>query len=145
MKEQPVTGEVRPMKLSTAIKAAFLLPILLLSCTPSLVAPGFCQSAAPAAKATLLEFSRPGCPICAKMEKTIREVAARHPHRLEFRLLHIDRYEHLFKQYRVTIVPTLIILNPAGQEVYRRETPISLAQLLQKLTALGLIPPEGEP
>ena len=133
------------MKLSTPCKAALLLPLAVLICTLGLAAPASCQSAPPAAKATLLEFSRPGCPICAQMEKTIREVAGQYPERLEFRLLHIDHFEHLFKQYRVAIVPTLIVLNPAGQEVYRREIPISRAQLLQKLAALGLIPPEGKP
>ncbi|MBM4283629.1 MAG: thioredoxin family protein [Deltaproteobacteria bacterium] len=122
---------VRPGKAALCLALLLVFPGLLFGqVTPS---PG---------KAVLLEFSRPGCPICARMEKVLQDVAARYPDRLEVRLVVREHHEHLFKEYRVVFVPTLIVLDAAGKELFRRETPISRVELLQKLRVLGLIPRE---
>jgi len=90
-------------------------------------------------KPTILEFSRLLCPVCAKVEAALKEVQARYGHQIEMRILHIDTEERLFKEYRVSIVPTQVFLDASGQEVTRNEGPISQEKLVHKLKELQFI------
>lgn len=92
-----------------------------------------------AGKPVILEFSRLACPVCAKVEAALKEIEARYGQQIEVRILHIDKEEHLFKQYGISIVPTQVFLDAAGKEVARNEGVISQEQLIRKLKELGLI------
>jgi len=90
-------------------------------------------------KPTILEFSRQLCPVCAKVEAALKEVQARYGDQIQVRILHIDTEERLFKEYRVSFVPTQVFLDASGTEVARNEGPISQEQLVHKLKGLQFI------
>lgn len=90
-------------------------------------------------KPAILEFSRLFCPVCAKVEAVLKEVQSRYGDQVEVRIVHIDTEERLFKEYRVSFVPTQVFLDAAGKEVSRHEGPWSKEQLVHKLKELQFI------
>ena len=45
----------------------------------------------------------------------------------------------MFKQYRVSVLPTLVILGPSGSEIYRHEGALSKEALVSTLKSMNLI------
>ena len=87
----------------------------------------------------ILEFSREFCPMSAYMEKTLKQLKAKHVDQIEVRILHYDSDEKLFKQYKVAIVPTQVFLDASGKEVFRQSGVFTLDALEKKLKQLKLI------
>lgn len=87
----------------------------------------------------ILEFGRPNCPICKQMAETLSDLQKRGGGRFAVRFLSIDRDEHLFRQYRVTIVPTQVFLDAHGREVFRHEGLFAPPALEKKLRELKFL------
>ena len=87
----------------------------------------------------ILEFSREYCPMCAYMEKTLKQLKAKYGDQIEVRILHYDPDEKLFKQYKVAFVPTQVFLDASGKEVFRQTGVFTLYELEKKLKQLKLI------
>jgi thioredoxin 1 len=100
------------------------------------------MSQSPAEPQTLpkiLEFDRKFCPVCKQSEEIIRAVQAMFPGQFVVERLYIDEAEHLFRRYRVAIVPTQIFVDAGGQEVFRHEGVFPKEKLIQKLRELKFI------
>ena len=87
----------------------------------------------------ILEFDRKLCPVCKESEQIIQAVRAQYPGQFAVRRLYIDEEEHLFRRYRVAIVPTQVFLDTAGKEDFRHEGVFSREKLLAKLRELKFI------
>ncbi len=111
-----------------------LLLFFLVALTVSLTA-----ASTPVAKPAIYEFERKFCPVCREMEEVLKEVEARYAGQITLRFLDITKDEPLFRQYKVTFVPTQIFLDAAGREVYRHEGVISRERLVEKLKALNFV------
>ena len=111
-----------------------LIALLLIS--PLVVA----SAATPPAKPTIYEFGRKLCPVCGKNALVLREVEAKYHGQITLRFLYIDEDEPLFREYRVTFVPTQVFLDASGKEVFRHEGPISAKALISKLKELKFVP-----
>jgi thioredoxin-like negative regulator of GroEL len=90
-------------------------------------------------KPTILEFGRRLCPVCLRNSLVLKEVQTQYQDQINLRFVYIDTDEHIFRQYGVTIVPTQVFLNTAGQEVYRHEGPNTKAGLIGILQGLKFI------
>ena len=110
-----------------------LLALLLIS--PLVVV----SSAAPVAKPTIYEFGRRLCPICGKNAVVLKDVEAKYRDQITLRFLYIDEDEPLFREYRVTFVPTQVFLDASGKEIFRHEGPISPKELIAKLKELKFV------
>ena len=97
------------------------------------------SSAAPAAKPTIYEFGRKLCPVCGKNALVLKEVEAKYRGQIILRFLYIDEDEPLFREYKVTFVPTQVFLDASGKEVFRHEGPISSKVLIAKLKELNFV------
>ena len=115
------------------LRIMVLLPMLLLGA----ISPSWGQDPAPEPpRPALYQFSRKLCPVCRKTEGMIREIQARADARFTLRVLYMDEDIRLFRRYQVAIVPTLIFLDPSGQEVARHEGHLPREKLLEKLREL---------
>lgn len=104
------------------------------------VGSGFSQGLqALAGKPAIIEFARPLCPICKEMETILLDVKARYRDQVEIHFAYRDPDEHLFKKYRIVIVPTQVFLDASGQEVYRNEGIFPKEKLIEKLKELKFI------
>lgn len=93
----------------------------------------------PPGQPALIEFARPLCPVCKEMEKILLEVKARYRDRLEIRFAYIETDEYLFKKFHIVIVPTQILLDASGQEIFRNEGMFPKEKLLEKLKEVKFI------
>jgi thioredoxin 1 len=121
---------------------SFYRPLVFLTC---LLLSGFflvqTASAQPPTEShpTILEFSREYCPMCAYMEKTLKQLKAKYGDKIEVRILYYDPDDKLFKQYKVVFVPTQVFLDASGKEVFRQTGVFTLYELEKKLKQLKLI------
>jgi thioredoxin-like negative regulator of GroEL len=91
------------------------------------------------ARPVILEFGRKVCPICLNVELVLVALQKESGNQFEVRLLYIDEDIKSFRQYQVSIVPTLVFLDTAGKEVWRHEGQISREQLAKKLRELKFV------
>jgi thioredoxin 1 len=103
------------------------------------MAPVLAQTTAPNALPKILEFDRKLCPICQASERVILAVKDRYPGLFGVEKLYIDEADAGFRRYKVTIVPTQVFLDAAGQEVGRHEGVYKQEALIQKLRELKFI------
>jgi thioredoxin 1 len=128
------------MKLRCHLRiCAAVLAALILAGTPW-PAPARTARPGPENLAEILEFDRKLCPVCREAEMIIQEVLGEYPGRFVVSKRYIDEVPHLFRQYRVDIVPTQVFVDPAGREVFRHEGVFPKDQLIRKLKELKFIP-----
>jgi thioredoxin 1 len=87
----------------------------------------------------ILEFDRKFCPVCKASERVIQAVEKKFPGKFTVRKLYIDEEESLFRRYKVTIVPTQVFVDAAGQEVHRHEGVFKEEELVRRLKHVGFI------
>lgn len=97
------------------------------------------SASAPDSKPAIYEFARKLCPICQKNAMVLKEVEARYRGQIILRFLYIDTEEPVFREYRVTFVPTQVFLDASGREVFRHEGPLSQKELIAKLKELNFV------
>ena len=90
-------------------------------------------------KPAIYEFARPLCPICKKMEAILLEVKAQYRDQVDVRIFYMETDAHIFRSFRVTIVPSQVFLDPSGKEVFRHEGVFPKEKLLKKLRELRFI------
>jgi thiol-disulfide isomerase/thioredoxin len=90
-------------------------------------------------KTAIYEFGSKVCPYCREMAMILKDVESQYPGQVSVRSYFIETDEPLFKDYRVSIRPTLVFVDPSGQEVYRHEGLIPKEQLVKKLKELEFI------
>jgi thioredoxin 1 len=93
----------------------------------------------PKALPKILQFDRKFCPICQASARVILAVKDQYPGQFEVDRLYMDEADEQFRRYKVTIVPTQVFLDAAGQVVGRHEGFLKEDALLQKLRDLQFI------
>jgi thiol-disulfide isomerase/thioredoxin len=116
----------------TALLLGLTLGVLLLA------APLATRSQA-AGTPTLIEFRSRICPYCYQLAEVLGELERKYAGQITVRYYTTETDEPMFKQYRVSLLPTLVILNASGSEVYRHEGALSKESLVSTLKGLNFI------
>jgi thioredoxin 1 len=85
----------------------------------------------------ILEFSREICPMCAYMNKVLQQLQAKYGDEIGVRILHYDPDDRLFRKYHVVLVPTQVLVDASGKEVYRHTGVFTLYELEKQLKQLN--------
>jgi thioredoxin-like negative regulator of GroEL len=88
---------------------------------------------------TILEFSRPGCPICQASERVVKAVQTEYPGQFEVRKYNIGEDASVFLRYKVALVPTQVFLDASGKEVDQHPGIFKPKELIDKLHKLKFI------
>ncbi len=80
---------------------------------------------------TLLEFGAKSCSACQRMEKVLDEVRVNYPDRVNVEFYNILKTEsqNLMKMYGIAAIPTQIILDKNGHELFRHTGYISFEEV----------------
>jgi thioredoxin 1 len=81
----------------------------------------------------LVEFGSDECDACRRMLPVLEEVAKRYQGRLEVVLVDTDDHPTEAQKWRLRLIPTQILISPQGEELWRHEGFIPLADLQQVL------------
>jgi thioredoxin 1 len=80
---------------------------------------------------TFLEFGATGCSACRQMETVMEEVKKQYPEKVKVVFLNILKPENqeLMKYYGVAAIPTQVLLNKEGKEIFRHTGYFSVDEL----------------
>ena len=87
----------------------------------------------------IIEFRSRMCPYCYQLAEILGELERKYAGQISVQYYTTETDEPMFKQYRVSLLPTLVILNPSGSEVYRHEGALSKDSLVSTLKRLNYI------
>ncbi len=90
-------------------------------------------------KYTLLEFSGAGCSVCRRMEKELAALEKIHGSEINIVFYEMTKPNGLRwgKYFGVVMIPTQVILNSEGKEIFRNTGFISAESILSKLNEHG--------
>ena len=92
-----------------------------------------------AGSATIIEFRSRTCPFCYQLAAVLGELQSQYAGQISVQYSFSETDEPMFKQYRVSVLPTLVILGPSGSEIYRHEGALSKEALVSTLKSMNLI------
>ena len=72
------------------------------------------------------------------MAQVLGEIESKYAGQISVQYYYTETDDPMFKQYRVSLVPTLIILS-GGSEVYRHEGGLSKDSIISTLKSLNLV------
>jgi thioredoxin 1 len=93
---------------------------------------------------TFLEFGATGCISCRKMEIVMQEVKEKYPQKVNVKFYNIllPENQDMMKYYGIAAIPTQVLMDSSGNEVFRHTGYFSTAELEQefiKINALKLV------
>jgi thioredoxin 1 len=98
-------------------------------------APG---AVAPAAKPRLLELGSMRCQACLEMAKVLDALRASQGARLQVDFIDVFEQPAAAERYKISLIPTQILYDAAGKEIFRHTGYLSHDDILGKFRALGV-------
>ena len=86
----------------------------------------------------LLDFGRGVCIPCKMMKPVLEEVARDYDGKLLVKILEIDQYRDLMKQFRIHLIPTQIFIDSKGKVFHRHEGFMDKASVVAVLDQMGV-------
>jgi thioredoxin 1 len=87
---------------------------------------------------TLVEFGMDTCASCKAMHKVLDELRAAHAGRLRVVTVNVMQQPEATAQWRVMAIPTQVLLDGAGREVYRHLGFLSAQAIRERFAAQGM-------
>ncbi len=83
---------------------------------------------------TFLEFGATGCSACRKMEKVMEEVRSKYPSEIKVQFLDVllPANQDMMKYFGVAAIPTQVLLDVSGKEVFRHTGYFSFNDLVNE-------------
>jgi thioredoxin 1 len=107
---------------------------------PAAAAPGRTAGAPVVAEARprLLELGSVRCQTCLQMAKVLEELRASQGARLQVDFIDVYEQPEAPERYRISLIPTQILYDGAGKEIFRHSGFFSHDDVLAKFRALGV-------
>ncbi len=86
----------------------------------------------------LLDFGRGVCIPCKMMKPVLEEIAREYDGKLLVKILEIDQYRDLMRQFQVHLIPTQIFIDSKGKIVNRHEGFMDKASVVAVLDRMGV-------
>lgn len=94
-------------------------------------------AANPVGKPVVLDFGKGQCVQCIKQTAVIDEIKPQCEDKVDFQFVHVIDEASLAGRYQVFMIPTLVFLDAAGEEVYRKVGTMDADELRGKIESLG--------
>jgi thioredoxin 1 len=89
-------------------------------------------------KPTLAEFGRGTCIPCKEMKPILENLAIEYQDRMNVSIVSVDEYSDLTGYYKIMAIPTQIIFDSGGKEIYRHVGFWAKNQIVTQLGKLGI-------
>jgi thioredoxin 1 len=88
---------------------------------------------------TFLEFGATGCISCKKMEKVMEDVNINYPDKVKVKFINvlIPENQGMMKYFGIAAIPTQVLLNNEGQEVFRHTGYYSFDELTKEFQKIN--------
>lgn len=91
-------------------------------------------------KPSVVDFGMTRCGQCIEQAKVMDRLKAEHGDRVLTRFVHIGKEEALADEYKVLLIPTIVIFDTQGREVFRNVGLVPYEKLTAELRRLRLLP-----
>jgi thioredoxin 1 len=89
-------------------------------------------------KPTIAEFGRGTCIPCKQMKPILEDLALQYKDKLNVSIVSIDDYRDLTSFYKIMAIPTQIVFDSKGKEIFRHVGFWSKEQIISQLGKLGI-------
>ncbi len=96
------------------------------------------EEALASGKPTLAEFGRGTCIPCKQMKPILESLAVQYKDRLNVSIVSVDEYRDLTNYYKVMAIPTQIIFDSSGKEVFRHVGFWAKEDIIAQLKQIGI-------
>ena len=88
-------------------------------------------------KVLVMDLGSTGCVPCEMMVPVLKELTVEYQGKIEIQFIDVTEQSELAERFKIYAIPTQIIFNPQGKEVFRHEGFISKTDIIKKLKQLG--------
>lgn len=88
-------------------------------------------------KVVVADFGRNTCPSCVTMGKILGRIEPRVAGTAVILKVNVDREPILIRKYGIRLIPTILVFDPAGKNILRREGVLEEADLLRVIGQAG--------
>lgn len=91
-------------------------------------------------KIRVLDIGRDDCVACVKMHEIMQEMRNEFKDTVSFEIVDLAKYPELEKQFDISSIPTIVVLDGMGRELYRKEGVWYKTEIREFFAKLGLKP-----
>ncbi len=96
------------------------------------------QQAMKSGKPLLVDFGANSCMPCRQLRPILKEIEKEHGEKARILIIDVYKYEDLAREYRVSLIPTLIFFNKEGKETFRYVGAWDKDSIVGKLKEAGM-------
>lgn len=91
-------------------------------------------------KISLIEFGGRNCIPCRQMQPILGDLSAKYARTMNIFNIYMDSERDLFREHRITLIPTQIIFDKSGKEIARHVGFWGKDSLVEELKGLRVLP-----
>src|SRR4030042_7059530 len=92
-----------------------------------------CKKALTSGKPVLVDFGANSCVPCRQLRPILKEISQEHGGKATILVIDVYKYQGLAKDYKVTLLPTLVFFDSKGKEVFRQMGVMEKEKIVAKL------------
>ncbi len=85
----------------------------------------------------LVDFGANSCLPCRELRPILKEIAKDFAGKAEILVIDVYKYQHLAREYKILVLPTLVFFDAKGKEVFRQPGVMNKDQIAAKLKEIG--------
>ena len=89
-------------------------------------------------KPVLVDFGANNCVPCRQMRPILKELGQEYAGKAEVLVIDVYKYQNLAKDYKVTLIPTLVFFDAKGKEIFRQMGAMEKDKIAEKLKEIGV-------
>jgi thioredoxin 1 len=89
-------------------------------------------------KPVLVDFGANNCVPCRQMRPILKELGQEYAGKAEVLVIDVYKYQNLAKDYKVSLIPTLVFFDAKGKEIFRQMGAMEKEKIAAKLKEIGV-------
>jgi thioredoxin 1 len=89
-------------------------------------------------KPVLVDFGANSCVPCRQLRPILKDVRSEYSGKAEVLVIDVYKYQALAKEYKITLIPTLVFFDSKGKEAFRHMGVLDKEKIVAKLKEIGM-------
>ncbi len=89
-------------------------------------------------KPLLVDFGANSCIPCRQLRPVLKEISMEYGEKTKILVIDVYQYQHLAREYKIMVLPTLVFFDSKGKEVYRQVGIMEKEKIVAKLKEIGM-------
>ncbi len=89
-------------------------------------------------KPLLVDFGANSCIPCRQLRPVLKEISKEYGEKANILVIDVYKYQHLAREYKIMVLPTLVFFDSKGKEVFRQVGLMDKDKIVAKLKEIGM-------